>query len=53
MKEHLLNKEQVGELKVGNLKVEIRYSKNQKKIDECLLNILKQKKEGKMVANKS
>lgn len=41
--EHLLKKGKVYELKVGNLNVEVSYSKEQKKIDECMLNILKQK----------
>ena len=41
--EHLLKKGKVYELKVGNLNVEMSYSKEQKKIDECMLNILKQK----------
>ena len=31
------------ELKVGNLNVEMIYSKNNKKIDECILNVLKRK----------
>lgn len=42
--EHLSKEEKVCELKVGNLKVEMSYSKSNKKIDECILNILKQKK---------
>ncbi|MCI9275945.1 MAG: hypothetical protein HFJ24_08580 [Clostridia bacterium] len=41
--EHLSNKGKVYELKVGNLNVEMSYSKSDKKIDECMLNILKQK----------
>lgn len=41
--EHLSNKEKVYELKVGNINVEMTYSKSNKKIDECMLNILKQK----------
>lgn len=44
MIEHLSNKENIYELKVGNLNVEINYSRNQKKIDECMFNILKQKR---------
>lgn len=31
------------DLKIGNLLVEIKYASNNKKIDECMLNILKQK----------
>lgn len=42
---HLSNKGEIYELKVGSLKLEMTYSKNQKKIDECILNILKQKKQ--------
>ena len=41
--ERLSNKEIVYDIKVGNLNVEMNYSKNNKKIDECILNILKQK----------
>ena len=41
--EHLSNKGKVYELKVGNMNVEMNYSKNNKRIDECMLNILKQK----------
>ena len=42
--EHLSNKGKVYELKVGNINVEMSYSESDKKIDECMLNILKQKK---------
>ena len=38
-----LNKENICELKIGNLNVEMNYSKSNKKIYECMLNILKQK----------
>ena len=31
------------QLQVGEILVEMRYSKSNKKIDECMLNILKQK----------
>lgn len=41
--EHISNKEKVYELKIGDINVEMSYSKNQKRIDECMLNILKQK----------
>ena len=41
--EHLSNKGKVYEIKVGNLNVEMIYDKSNKKIDECMLNILKQK----------
>ena len=40
---HLSNNEEVYEIKVGNLNVEMIYDKCNKKIDECMLNILKQK----------
>ena len=38
-----LSDEGICELKVGNLNVELVYSKGNKKIDECMLNILKRK----------
>lgn len=41
--EQLSNEGKVYELKVGELNVEIIYSKKQIKIDECILNILKRK----------
>jgi len=41
--EYLSNKGKIYELKVGNIKVEMDYSKKGKKFDECMLNILKQK----------
>ena len=41
--EHLSNKGKVYEIEVGNLNVEMIYDKCNKKIDECMLNILKQK----------
>lgn len=31
------------QIKVGNMVVNIEYSKNSKKFNECMLNILKQK----------
>ena len=43
--EHLSNEGKVYEIKVGNLNVEMIYSKSNKKIDECMLNVLKQKYE--------
>lgn len=39
----LSDEEKVYEIKVGNLNVEMIYDKSNKKIDECMLNILKQK----------
>ncbi len=41
--ELLSNNEKVYEIKVGDINVEMTYSKSNKKIDECMLNILKQK----------
>ncbi len=41
--EHLSSEGNIYELKVGDINVEISYSKSNKKIDECMLNILKQK----------
>ena len=38
-----LSDEVICELKVGNLNVELVCSKGNKKIDECMLNILKRK----------
>lgn len=40
---HPSNNGNVYELKVGNVNIEMDYSKNGKGIDECMLNILKQK----------
>lgn len=40
---HLLDKQKINLIKVGNVETEINYSENQKTIDECMLNILKQK----------
>lgn len=41
--ERLSNGEKVYEIKVGDVTVEMNYSKDNKKIDECMLNVLKQK----------
>ncbi len=41
--EQLSNEGKVYELKVENMYVEMRYSKNNTKIDECVLNVLKRK----------
>jgi len=40
---YLKETENLYRLKVGNISVEVIYSENNKKIDECILNILKQK----------
>ena len=37
-----MSDEGIYELKVGNLNVELVYSKGNKKIDECMLNVLKE-----------
>ncbi len=39
----LSNNRRTYELRVGNVNIEMDYSKNGKGIDECMLNILKQK----------
>lgn len=41
--EYLKKKENPYQIKVGNMLVNIEYSKNYKKFNECILNILKQK----------
>ena len=43
MVEHLSTNGKVYEMKVENLKVEMIYDKSNKKLDECMLNILKRK----------
>lgn len=40
---YLLNKENPYKLKVEGMIVEITYSKNNKKFEECMLNIIRQK----------
>ncbi|MBQ9658357.1 MAG: hypothetical protein IJV31_06290 [Clostridia bacterium] len=41
--ENLSKSNDIYELKVGNMTVEIAYSKTNKSFNECMLNILKQK----------
>ena len=41
--EGLVNNEDIYQLKVGNMIVEFKYSENDKEINECLVNVLKQK----------
>lgn len=36
-------KESSYQLKIGNMTVELKYSKNNKTLNECILNILKKK----------
>ncbi len=43
IEKHMLNKEKIHELKVGNINIEMCYSKNNKKIYECMLNVLNDK----------
>jgi hypothetical protein len=39
----LHNNKHLYQLQIGNMTVEFKYSENDKKIDECMINILKQK----------
>ncbi len=41
--ECLVNNKNLYQLQVGNMTVEFKYSENDKKINECMINILKQK----------
>ncbi len=41
--EYLRKTENPYQIKVGNMVVNIEYSKNYKRFNECILNILKQK----------
>lgn len=41
--EGLVNNKNLYQLQVGNMTVEFKYSENDKKINECMINILKQK----------
>ena len=41
--EYLKKTENPYQIKVGNMVVNLEYSKNSKKFNECILNILKQK----------
>lgn len=43
----ILNDEKLYKLKVGNIDVEMEYLENGKKLNDCVLNILKQKSEEK------
>ncbi len=42
---NFFDERKINKLKVGNLNVEIIYSKDGKSLNECMLNILKQKAE--------
>lgn len=41
--ECLLNNKDLYKFQVGNMNVEFKYSENHKKIDECMINVLRQK----------
>lgn len=41
--ERLINNKDLYQLQVENMTVEFRYSENDKKIDECMINVLRQK----------
>ena len=41
--ENLIKNKDLYKLQVGNMTVEFKYSENDKKINECMINILKQK----------
>lgn len=41
--EYLVNNKDLYQLKVENITVEFKYSENDKKIDGCMLNILRDK----------
>jgi len=41
--ERLVNNKDLYQFQVGNMNVEFKYSENDKKINECMTNILKQK----------
>ena len=41
--ECLVNSKELYQLQIGNMTVEFEYSENDKKINECMLNILKRK----------
>ncbi len=39
----LVNNKDLYQLQVGNMTVEFKYSENDKKIKECMINVLRQK----------
>ena len=41
--ERLVNNTDLYQWPVGNMTIEFKYSENDKKINECMINILKQK----------
>jgi len=44
IEKELLNTKNLYKLKIGDMKVEIEYSENNKTFNECILNILKKVK---------
>ena len=41
--ERLVNNKDLYQLQVGNMTIEFKYSENDIKINECMINVLKQK----------
>ena len=41
--ERLVNNKDLYQLQVGNMTIEVKYSENDIKINECMINVLKQK----------
>lgn len=41
--EKLLDKQKINLIKIGDINVKVEYSQDHKTIDECMLNIIKQK----------
>lgn len=41
--ECLVNNKDLYQFQVGNMTVEFKYSENNKKINECMINVLRQK----------
>ena len=41
--ECLVNNKDLYQLQVGNMTIEFKYSENDKKINECMINVLRQK----------
>ena len=41
--ECLVNNKHLYQLQIGHMTIEFKYSENDKKIDECMINVLRQK----------
>lgn len=41
--ERLVSNKDLYQFQVGNMTIEFKYSENDKKIDECMINVLRQK----------